>query len=318
MNKYIVKRIIRGAITFWTAITVTFLIVRLTPSNPVTIMLDSNATTESIAKLTQDFGLDKPLYVQYIKYIGNLFQGNLGVSFSTRQPVMDLLIERLPWTLLLMITVLINCFLLGIPMGVAAACKKGKTIDHVINIFAVFGTSIFIPSFGITMLYIFGVKFPVLPIGGSHTPGTEGIEYVLDVYKHMILPVATLTFVNLANYVLYIRSSMVSILEESYIRTARSKGMSEQRVVWKHGVRNALIPTITMTGYLISTMIGGSLLTETIFSYPGVGRLVYEAVGKLDYPVLQGAFLMLAVMVVVMGIFTDLLYARLDPRIKLT
>lgn len=134
----------------------------------------------------------------------------------------------------------------------------------------------------------------------------------------MILPVATLTFVNLANYVLYIRSSMVSILEESYIRTARSKGMSEQRVVWKHGVRNALIPTITMTGYLISTMIGGSLLTETIFSYPGVGRLVYEAVGKLDYPVLQGAFLMLAVMVVVMGIFTDLLYARLDPRIKLT
>lgn len=150
MNKYIVKRIIRGAITFWTAITVTFLIVRLTPSNPVTIMLDSNATTESIAKLTQDFGLDKPLYVQYIKYIGNLFQGNLGVSFSTRRPVMDLLIERLPWTLLLMITVLINCFLLGIPMGVAAACKKGKTIDHVINIFAVFGTSIFIPSFGIT------------------------------------------------------------------------------------------------------------------------------------------------------------------------
>lgn len=318
MTSFILKRILRGFITFMVAATITFLILRLMPSNPVSIMVDPRMTQVQIDQLMHDFGLDKPYLEQYLIYMKNIFTGDLGVSFSSKQPVINLLMARLPWTVLLLLCVLANNFIWGIPLGVLSAYFKNTWIDRVINIFIVIGTSIFVPSLGITLLYFFGVKYPLLPIGGSRTPGVGGgLAYILDVTRHLILPVLTLTIVNLANYVLYMRASMIDIMNQDYIRTARSKGMKESRVIWRHGVRNGLIPTVTMTGLLISTMVGGSILTESVFSYPGIGRLIYESVNKLDYPVLQGAFLTLSLTVIIVGIITDLIYAKLDPRIKL-
>jgi peptide/nickel transport system permease protein len=287
------------------------------PSDPATVMMDPRMSRQDIERMLHDFGLDRPIPVQYGYYLKNIAQGNLGLSFHTRAPVGLMLMERIPWTLLLMFCVMVNCFIWGIPIGVAAARRRNSLLDHGINIFTVIGTSVFVPSLGVSLLYLFGLKFPILPIGGTHTPGITGAAYVADVVRHMILPVFTLTFVYLANYVWYMRASMIEILHEDYMRTAKSKGMKESRMVWMHGVRNALIPTITMTGLLMGAMVGGSILTETVYAYPGVGRMIYEAVQRLDFPVLQGAFLMLSLVVIVLGVIVDLLYMILDPRINL-
>lgn len=317
LSKYFLKRILRGIITFFIAASVTFLILRLMPSDPATIMMDPRMTQVDIDRLLQEFGLDKPLFVQYFYYLKQLVKGQMGTSFIYRRPVTEILLSRLPWTLVLMILTQIITMVIGIPMGVVAGYKKGTIIDQLINAFTVLGISIFIPWLGITLLYFFGYKIPLFPIGGAYTPQIAGFALFKDIVLHLTLPVLTLTLIYLANYVLYMRASMVDVLGEDYIRTARSKGMKESRVVWRHGARNALIPTVTMAGLMLGMMVGGAVLTETVYSYPGIGRMIFEAVGQQDYPILQGAFLILAFSVIVMNILTDLIYAMLDPRIKL-
>ena len=317
MTHYIFKRIVRGIITLLIAVSVTFLILRLMPGDPTTIMLDPRMNEAARARLLRDFGLDKSLIVQYFLYVKQLLKGDLGYSFIYRTPVTSVILSRLPWTLLLMGLTQLVTMVIGIPLGVIAGYRKGTLLDHLINAFTIFGISIFIPWLGITLLYFFGYRIPIFPIGGAYTPGLEGSGYLVDVFMHLILPVLTLTLIYLANYVLYMRASMVDVLSEDYIRTARSKGVTENKVVWKHVVKNALIPTVTMAGLLLGRMVSGAVLTETIFSFPGVGRMIYEAVGQQDFPVLQGAFLILAVSVITMNILTDLIYAYLDPRVQL-
>lgn len=317
MTNYIIKRIIRGIITLLIAVSVTFLILRFMPGDPTTIMLDPRMNEAARARLLREFGLDKSLLIQYFLYIKQLLKGDLGYSFIYRTPVTQVILSRLPWTLLLMGLTQVVTMVIGIPLGVIAGYNKGSLLDHLINAFTIFGISVFIPWLGITLLYFFGYRIPIFPIGGAYTPGVEGITYLKDVFMHLVLPVLTLTLIYLANYVLYMRASMVDVLSEDYIRTARSKGVTENTVVWKHAVRNALIPTVTMAGLLLGRMVSGAVLTETIFSFPGVGRMIYEAVGQQDFPVLQGAFLILAVSVIAMNILTDLIYAYLDPRVQL-
>jgi|AntRauTorckE6833_2_1112554.scaffolds.fasta_scaffold00826_6 peptide/nickel transport system permease protein len=317
MTNYLLKRVIRGLITLLIAVSITFLILRLMPGDPTTIMLDPRMSEAARARLLQEFGLDKSLFVQYFLYLKQMLKGDLGQSFIYRTSVTQVILTRLPWTLLLMgLTQLFTMFI-GVPLGVFAGYKKGSILDHLINAFTIFGISIFIPWLGITLLYFFGYQIPIFPIGGAYTPGAEGFTLFKDVVMHLVLPVFTLTLIYLANYVLYMRASMIDVLSEDYIRTARSKGVKEKQVVWKHAVRNALIPTVTMAGLLLGRMVSGAVLTETIFSFPGVGRMIYEAVGQQDFPVLQGAFLILAVSVITMNILTDLVYAYLDPRVKL-
>jgi peptide/nickel transport system permease protein len=287
------------------------------PGDPTTIMLDPRMNEAARARLLKEFGLDKSLFVQYFLYLKQMLKGDLGYSFIHRTPVTHVILSRLPWTLLLMGLTQLFTMAIGVPLGVFAGYKKGSIIDHLINAFTIFGISIFIPWLGITLLYFFGYQIPIFPIGGAYTPGVEGFTLFKDVVMHLVLPVLTLTLIYLANYVLYMRASMVDVLSEDYIRTARSKGVREKQVVWKHAVRNALIPTVTMAGLLLGIMVSGAVLTETIFSFPGVGRMIYEAVGQQDFPVLQGAFLILAVSVITMNILTDLVYAYLDPRVKL-
>ncbi len=317
MLGYIFRRLFRGLITLIIAVSITFLILRLMPGDPTTIMLDPRMNEAARQRLLKEFGLTKPLFTQYLLYFKQLLKGDLGYSFIYKTPVSEVILSRLPWTLLLMGLTQIVTMFIGIPLGVFAGYRKGSAWDQLINAFTIFGISVFIPWLGITLLYFFGYRIPIFPIGGAYTPGLNGTELYLNVIKHLVLPVLTLTLIYLANYVLYMRASMVDVLSEDYIRTARAKGANENKVLWKHAVKNALIPTVTMAGLLIGRMVSGAVLTETIFSYPGVGRMIYEAVGQQDYPILQGAFLILALSVIIMNIITDLLYAFLDPRVKL-
>ena len=318
MSKYILKRIFKGLVTIFITVTLTFLIVRLMPSNPIYMLIDTRMSETQIQAMTEKFGLDKPLWEQYVLYLRNLLQGDLGTSFAQKRPVLDIIGEKLPWTLLLMGLAQVLTMLIGIPLGIYSGYKRGTIFDHIINAISVFGISIFVPWLGFTLLYFFGYQLAILPVGGAITPGISGFwRILLDVGKHMILPLITLMILYLANYVLYTRGSIIDVMGEDYIRTARSKGMEEKRVLWHHAAKNAMIPTITSAGLSLGSVVGGAVLTETVFSFPGVGRMIYQAVGQQDYPVLQGAFIILAISVVAMNIITDIVCAALDPRIKL-
>ena len=318
MSKYILKRIFKGLVTIFITVTLTFLIVRLMPSNPIYMLIDTRMSETQIQAMTEKFGLDKPLWGQYVLYLRNLLQGDLGTSFAQKRPVLDIIGEKLPWTLLLMGLAQVLTMLIGIPLGIYSGYKRGTIFDHIINAISVFGISIFVPWLGFTLLYFFGYQLAILPVGGAITPGISGFwRILLDVGKHMILPLITLMILYLANYVLYTRGSIIDVMGEDYIRTARSKGMEEKRVLWHHAAKNAMIPTITSAGLSLGSVVGGAVLTETVFSFPGVGRMIYQAVGQQDYPVLQGAFIILAISVVAMNIITDIVCAALDPRIKL-
>lgn len=318
MSRYIAKRVLKGFITLLITITITFLILRLLPADPAMMMLGDMFTEEQRVELMAKFGLDKPLWQQYLIYLGNLARGDLGMSFFQRRPVMEIIGEKLPWTLLLMAVTQVLTMLVGIPLGIYAGYKRGTAFDQIVNAVAIFGISIFVPWLGFTLLYFFGYKLPIFPVGGAYTVGVDpGWPKVLDIAEHLVLPVVTLMVIFLANYVLYTRGSIIDVMEEDYIKTARSKGMKERRVLWKHASKNAMIPTVTMAGMMLGRMVGGAVLTETIFAFPGVGRMIYTAVGQQDYPVLQGAFIILALSVIVMNILTDIAIVSLDPRIKL-
>lgn len=318
MLRYILRRLIRAIITVFISVTLVFFIVRAMPSDPVALMVSPQMTEEAQQALMETYGLDKPLGTQYALYMKELVKGNLGISFAKRIPVTEYLMQKLPWTLTLLAAVILIVVLIGIPVGLFAASNKGKFADRIINIVVTMGISVFIPFIAFLLLYVFAFRLKISPTGGAYTPPkAEGWDFILDVGKHLILPAVTLSITNLANAVLYTRNSMIDVLREDYIRTAYSKGNNKSRVMGVHALKNALIPTVTIIGMQIGFMVGGATVTETVFSWPGVGRLVYDSVNALDYPVLQGAFLLMAVAVVVMSFLTDLVVAWLDPRIKL-
>ena len=318
MSRYLLRRILRGLLTIFISVSLTFFIVRAMPSDPVSLMVSPQMTPEAQQAMIEAYGLDQPLMVQYGKFLVQLFQGNLGTSFSKHIPVTQYLLQRLPWTLLLLAAVMVLVLAIGIPVGVYAARRRGKMGDRIVSILVTLGISVFIPFISFLLLYLFAFRFKIMPTGGAYTPPkADGIAYVLDVAKHLVLPAVALAITNLANAVMYTRNGMIDVLHEDYIRTAYSKGNSERRVILHHALKNAMIPTVTVIGLQIGVMVGGAVVTETVFSWPGVGRLIYDAVNSLDYPVLQGAFLLLAVAVVIMNLITDLVVAWLDPRIKL-
>lgn len=318
MMHYLLRRSIRGVLTILVSVTLVFFILRAMPSDPVALMISPQMTEETQKALMASYGLDKPLITQYFLYMKELAGGNLGISFAKRVPVIQLLMEKLPWTLLLMASVMIIVILFGIGVGLYAASHKGKLSDRLISIAVTMGVSVFIPFIAFLLLYIFSYNLHLSPSGGAYTPPKgKGLSFYLDVAHHLILPTITLAFTNLANAVLYTRNSMIDVLKEDYIRTAYSKGNSKRRVIKKHAMKNALIPTVTVLGMQIGFMVGGATVTETVFSWPGIGRLVYDSVNALDYPTLQGAFLLMSFAVVIMSLITDLVVAWLDPRIKL-
>jgi len=313
---FVLPRLGRGLLTIWFAVTVTFLLLRLLPGDPALAIASPNMTPATREVLLQQYGLDKPLIVQYGIYLWQILHGNLGISFTQSIPVVDVLMQRLPWTLLLTGTALVATVIVGIPLGVLAASHRGGLIDRLVQIVGVTGQSIFVPSIGIFLLFMFGLVLGWLPIGGAYDENVYGLAWYGSVAAHLVLPALSLMLVQLGSYVLTMRSTLIEALGEDYIVLARANGLSYRRVLWKHALRNALLPTTTLIGLQLGFLIGGAVLTETVFAYPGIGRGIYEAVTQLDFPVLQGAFLFLAITVVVANMLTDIVYGFLDPRVK--
>ncbi|AVT35743.1 MULTISPECIES: ABC transporter permease [Plantactinospora] len=317
MARFMLNRALKAVLTVWIAITATFFLLRLLPGDPTTLMVEGDMTPEMRAALLETYGLDRPLLEQYVSYLRELLHGNFGISFRQIQPVTDILLDRLPWTLLLAGVAFLLTIAVGIPIGVSAAAHRGRWPDKLLQGFGIAGHALFVPSVAMLLLVWLGARLGWFPIGGAIDPDTRGAAAYLSLAHHLVLPVASLVLVQLGPYALTLRTNLIDVLGEDYIRAARARGLSGRRRLWKHGLRNAILPALTLMGLQLGTLVGGAVLTETVFAYPGVGRLIFEAVGQRDYPVLQGAFIMLAITVVVANALTDLLYAVLNPRIRL-
>ena len=317
MLQYIVQRIFKGALTFLAAITVTFLIVRLMPGDPTTAFISDSMSPQDVAYLNTLLGLDKSLLEQYWLFLRNLAHLELGQSFFLKEPVGDIILPCLGWTLLLVGTSLAITLMIGIPLGVYTARHKGNWIDQSVSTLIVLGISIFIPLIAFILVYVFSLELDLTPVGGAVTPGIDDDERLLEIAYHMILPTITLVIVNLAQIVLYTRSSMLDVLKEDYIRTARAKGLSEREVVSKHALRNALLPVATVVGLSLGGLLSGAVLTETIFGFAGIGRTISDAITARDYVVVQGVTVIVSVGYVVVNLIVDISYAYLDPRVRI-
>jgi peptide/nickel transport system permease protein len=285
--------------------TIVFFLGRLT-GNPVDLMLPEEATAEDRQAMIQALGLDGSLYDQFVIFITNAFQGDLGMSIRMRQPAVDAFFDRLPNTLAIIPWALLMAMVIGIPLGVVAALNRGNFIDRLAGGIGVLGIAM--PSFwlGIILIFVFSVELGWLPSGRMGGP------------EHYILPVITLGAFLVAGFMRLIRSSMLEVMESEFVKLARIKGLSEWVVIWKHCLRNALIPVLTLWGVFVGNLITGAIVTETVFAWPGVGRLTYEAVIYRDFPLLQAVIILKAVLILSINLLVDILYAYVDPRIRLS
>jgi peptide/nickel transport system permease protein len=321
-NKYFsfaTKKIISAVMTVIIITSVNFVIFRLAPGDPIRMMFgDPRINAEQMQVLREKFGLDKPIGIQFLSYMKQLSKGDMGISFSHKKPVIEVIAKRIPNTLLLVVTSLIIAIAAGVSIGAMAGWKSGSRFDQIAVTISLAVYSV--PSFalGLILLLVFAFIFMIFPLGGMSTAasGFTGFRYIRDVGWHLVLPAISIIFWYIGEYVLLTRSSMVDVLGKDYIITARSKGLKEKAILKGHALRNALLPVITMSGINFAFAIGGVIEAETVFSWPGIGRLTYDAVMKRDYPLLQGLFLVFAVSVVFVNLFVDLIYGYIDPRIK--
>lgn len=304
MQRYILIRLVEGLITLLIMSMVIFFVVRQTGS-PIDLYLPAGATSEQIKELERIFGLDKPLPVQYYSWLWQVLQGNLGISYQTSLPVSQLIAVGLPNSIKLATVALVMAMIPSLVMGVWAAVHRGRTLDYMVRAVAVFGQSV--PGFwlGLMLIQIFAVNLGILPVAGMGS------------WKHYIMPSMTLGTWALAAYARLIRSSMLEVLDSDYILLARIKGVSERGVIWNHALRNGLIPVVTFTGVYFALMITAAVVTETVFAWPGMGLMMYDAIKLRDFPVIQGMVLVSAAIVIVFNLIVDVLYGYLDPRIRL-
>jgi peptide/nickel transport system permease protein len=296
-----------------------FVLAKMAPGDAADILAGQmgHATLEFTQQLRREFGLDLPLIEQFLVYMNRLVRLDLGVSLLQQQPVAELILERLPATVLLMATSIALAIVAGVGLGVAAARRQGSWIDNLISVSAllVYAT----PAFwlGLMLIVLFSVKLDLLPSGGMATIGVASSfpGYALDVAKHLVLPAATLGLFYVAIYARLMRSSMLEVYGLDYITTARAKGLSEGVIAWTHALRNALLPVVTLAGLQIGHLLGGSVLIETVFGWPGLGRLVFDALVQRDLNLLLGILFVSSVLVVIANLVVDLLYGFLDPRI---
>ncbi len=314
-------KIVQYVGVLFVALTLNFLLPRLMPGNPLELLAGAEVGMMSPAERQQVIeavGLDRPLHLQYVKYIGDVLTGNFGYSYRQNRPIIDMIAERLPWTLFLATSSLILSAIIGIVLGALAALRRGRLFDILMyNSMIVIDS---LPSFWIGMLgiAIFAVRLGLLPSQGAVTPasGYQGIEYFRDVLEHAILPIATLSIVSTPRIFLMMRYTMIGVIGEDFIRTARSKGLTERAILSRHIIPNALIPVVTVLALRFGFAFGGTVVIETVFSYPGLGRLIFEAVRGRDYPVMQAGFLLITIAVLASNLFADWLYPKLDPRVR--
>jgi len=304
MQRYVLKRIVQSVLTLLVLSMLIFIVCRLT-GDPVTLMLPDDASYEDVAQLRAALGLDRPLPVQYWLFLSSALQGDFGRSIKGQVPVLDLIQERLPNSIKLAVVSLLITVILAFPLGVMAAVKKGTAIDTLANLIAVLGQSL--PQFwvGIVLIQIFAVHLRWLPVAGSAS------------LWHYILPGFTLGWFLVAGIMRLLRSSMLDVLDSEFVKLARIKGVSGWVVVWKHALKNAIMPVLTFASIYVAILITGAILVETVFAWPGIGQLIYQGIVYRDFPVIQAVVLLTAVIVVLVNLGVDITYAYLDPRIRL-
>jgi len=314
MGKYIIRRLFDLLPTIFVVAVIVFIITRLIPGDPASVMLGPQASVEDIEALRQNLGLNDPLYVQFFHYIGDLLRGNFGVSLTYNEPIVQLIMERFPNTLILAASALIIAFMIGVPAGIISASKQNSLLDYSVMLVSLIGVSMPIFWLGVMLVLYFSVNLGWFPATGMGSMDDGLISYI----KHLILPSITLATIPMATFARITRSSMLEVISQDYIKTARSKGLSEFWVICKHAFKNALTPLLTVLGMQISMMLGGAVLTETIFSWPGMGRLIVDAIDKRDFVVVQGTVLFIAVIFVLVNLFVDVMYKVVNPRVNLS
>lgn len=319
LKGFALRKVTAASLTIAVIVCANFFIFRMAPGDPVRMMFrDPRVSAESLELMKQKFGLDKPLSGQFVAYVKNLARGDLGMSFSQRRPVVEVLASRLPNTLLLVVPALTVAIILGVTLGAIAGWLSGTKFDTFILTTSV--TMYSIPTFalGIILLLVFAYAISIFPLGGIVTPasGYEGFELIKDIAWHMFLPAISIVIWYVGEYVLLTRSSMIDVMEQEYITTARAKGLKKYKILKNHALRNALLPVITITGVNLAFAAAGVIEAETVFAWPGVGRLAFDAVSQRDYPLLQGVFLLFAFTIVLANLVIDLIYGYIDPRIK--
>lgn len=301
---------------------ISFVVIHLAPGEPTDMQtqLNPEVSTELRNRLRDQYGLDKPLVIQYSEWLGRLMRLDFGASFSQdRRPVLDKIVERLPITISINLLSIVTILAAAIPIGIYSATHRGSLFDRSTTIFVFIGFAA--PSFWLALLLmdLFGVRFGLLPIAGLKSLDYDALSFfgkIFDLGRHLLLPVFISTFGGLAGFSRYMRSNMLEVIRQDYILTARAKGLSENRVIFSHALRNALLPVITILGLSVPGLIGGSVIFETIFAIPGMGKLFYDGVMMRDYPLIMGILVMGAILTLIGNLLADLCYAFADPRIR--
>ncbi|MEO0729074.1 MAG: ABC transporter permease [Pseudomonadota bacterium] len=313
MLSYIVKRILATIPVMMVVALFVFLMLRLSPGDPASVIAGDYATAEDIERIRTQLGLNDPIFVQFMNWLGQLLQGDLGTSIFTNLPVSTLIGQRLEPTILLSLTTILFTCAVAVPLGTLAAWRSGSLVDRGVMFFSVAGFSVPVFVLGYILIYVFAMQLKVLPVQGYRSPFTDGFGPFLS---HIILPTLTLSVIYIALIARMTRASVMEVLEEDYVRTARAKGQLEVWVVLGHALRNAAVPIVTVIGLGIALLIGGVVVTESVFNIPGLGRLVLDAVLKRDYPIIQGLILLFSFVYIMINLIIDLSYCLLDPRIR--
>ena len=312
MLSFILRRVLLAVPVCLGISILVFLLIHLVPGDPARVMLGLQANEQTVAKIHEELGLDRPLPVQYLDWIWHLLRGDLGESYLTGEPVARAVLGRMPATLTLTVAAFVASLLIAIPIGIISGTRPYSRADYGAMVFAQLGVAI--PEFwlGIMLILIFSLYLGWVPPSGYVSLMDDPVSWL----KHLVLPAVTVGVVNAAVLSRFLRSSILEVMHQDYIRTARAKGLIEQRVITLHALRNALIPTVTVIGLQFAFMLGGVVVVEVIFAWPGVGRLALDAIYRRDYPMVQGAVLAVALTFVLINLIVDVLYAYLDPRIK--
>jgi peptide/nickel transport system permease protein len=312
--RFLARRLAYSLIVLLGVLVVVFALVHLVPGDPVRIALGTRYTPEAYDALRSASGLDRPIIGQFFGYVGSALTGDLGVSFRNGDPVATILVDRLPATASLAIAGIVIALLIALPAGIWSALHEGRISDGIVRVTSQFGVSV--PDFwmGILLIALFSTTLGWLPTSGYRPLLGDPGGWL----QHLVLPGLTVGLVAAAILTRYIRSAVLEVAAMGYVRTARSKGLSPRVVTFRHTVRNALVPILTITGIQLATILGGVIVVEVVFAWPGLGRLVYNAVAARDYPVIQGAVLLIAVLFLLINLIVDLLYAVVDPRIRLS
>lgn len=298
---------------------ISFFVMHLAPGDPTALFVDPSVSPQELARIRTNWGLDRPVYLQYFFWLKNAVSGDFGTAYIINRPVIEIIAERIPATLLLMATSFIFILIISIPLGVISAYKKGGAFDNMISVLSFAGMSV--PSFwlALMLMLVFSVKLDILPATGMSDPllaGASSMERMLDIARHMVLPVLTMVLLGFAGLTRYIRSGTIEVLRQNYIKAARAKGLPERTVLFKHALRNSLLPLITILGMTIPDLFAGAFIIETIFAWPGMGRLGVGAIFSRNYPLIMGVVFISSFLIIIGNLAADLLYSIADPRIR--